>query len=123
MFYALSFFLPQSRFEGFVSILGISVYANMNLTMTEFRLLIQGNFLNLIKAEVYVAANYAPDFSQLKFYAKVTVDLSGLNKVCVGVNDSLQPLKLSIVLYYVPTVLINTILYQSSMMFQSITKR
>ena len=68
-----------------MNILGISVYANMNLTMTEFQLLVRGNFLNLIKAEVYVAANYAPIFSQLKFYAKVTVDLSGLNKVrCFG---------------------------------------
>ncbi|CAB3978528.1 sushi, von Willebrand factor type A, EGF and pentraxin domain-containing 1-like [Paramuricea clavata] len=73
-------FYVNCRFEGFVSVLGISAYANMNLTMTEFQLLVQGNFLNLIKAEVYVAANYAPVFSLLKFYAKVTVDLSGLNK-------------------------------------------
>lgn len=61
--------------------MGISVYANMNLTMTEFQLLVRGNFLGLLKAEVYVAANYAPVFSLLKFYAKITVDLSGLNNV------------------------------------------
>ena len=53
----------------------------MNLTMTQFQLLVQGNFLNLIKAEVFVAASYARNFDNLKFYARVTVDLSGLNKV------------------------------------------
>ena len=66
----------------------------MNLTMTEFQLLVQGNFLNLIKAEVFVAASYARSFDNLKFYAKVTVDLSGLNKVSnrpVIVDDFFQP--------------------------------
>jgi hypothetical protein len=62
--------------------------------MTEFQLLVRGNFLNLIKAEVYVAANYAPSFSLLKFYAKVTVDLSGLNKVgiycCNRINNAIE---------------------------------
>ena len=59
------------------------MYANMNLTMTEFQLLVQGNFLNLLKAEVFVAASYGRSFQQSKFYARVSVDLSGLNDVSV----------------------------------------
>ena len=49
--------------------------------MTQFQLLVRGDFLGILKAKVYVAANYAPRFSQLNFYAKVTVDLSGLTDV------------------------------------------
>ena len=50
--------------------------------MKSFELLIQGNFLNLIKAELYIIAGYGfNSFADLKFYVRVTVDLSGLNNV------------------------------------------
>lgn len=44
-------------------------------------LLIQGNFLGLIKAEVFVAASYSLTFAGAPFYVRVTVDLSGINNV------------------------------------------
>ena len=54
-------------------------------------LLLQGNFLGLIKAEVFVAASYTLTFAGSQFYVRVTVDLSGINDVSeitiTGVNS------------------------------------
>ena len=61
--------------------LGISTYCRLNLTMTRMELLIQGNFLNLIKAEVFLSASYSLSFASASFYVRVTVDLSGINDV------------------------------------------
>ena len=44
-------------------------------------LLIQGNFLGLIKAELFVSASYSLSFAGAQFYVRVTVDLSGINNV------------------------------------------
>ena len=44
-------------------------------------LLIQGNFLGLIKAELFVSASYSLSFVGAQFYVRVTVDLSGINNV------------------------------------------
>jgi len=51
--------------------------------MSHLELLVQGNFLNLIKAEVFVAAEYGLKFSLdgAKYYVRVEVDLGGLNAV------------------------------------------
>lgn len=49
--------------------------------MTQVELLIQGNFLNLIKAELYLTAGYSLTGFGANFYVIVTVDLGGLNKV------------------------------------------
>ncbi|KAK3701098.1 hypothetical protein QZH41_015878, partial [Actinostola sp. cb2023] len=67
--------------EGYINIFSISVYTRLNMTMTHMELLVRGNFLNLIKAEVFVAAEYSftLSFNDAKFYIKVEVDLSGLN--------------------------------------------
>ena len=49
--------------------------------MTRMELLIQGDFLGLITAELFVAASYSYTFAGAQFYVKVTVDLSGINSV------------------------------------------
>ena len=49
--------------------------------MTRMELLIQGSFLGLITAEVFVAASYSISFAGAQFYVRVTVDLSGINNV------------------------------------------
>ena len=49
--------------------------------MTQVELLIQGNFLGLIKAELYLTAGYSLSSFGGNFYVRVTVDLGGLNKV------------------------------------------
>ena len=49
--------------------------------MSHIELLIQGNFLNLIKAELYLTAGYSLTGFSANFYVRVTVDLSGINKV------------------------------------------
>ena len=50
--------------------------------MTRMELLLQGDFLGLIKAEVFVSASYDfVSFSGASFYVRVTVDLSGINAV------------------------------------------
>ena len=49
--------------------------------MTRMELLLQGDFLGLIKAEVFVSATYSISFSGAQFYVRVTVDLSALNAV------------------------------------------
>ncbi|XP_058970157.2 uncharacterized protein [Pocillopora verrucosa] len=69
----------EAYVEGYTSMLGISTYCRLNLTMTRMELLIQGNFLNLIKAEVFLSASYSLSFASASFYVRVTVDLSGIN--------------------------------------------
>ena len=49
--------------------------------MERMELLIQGNFLGLIKAELFVSASYSLSFVGAQFYVRVTVDLSGINNV------------------------------------------
>ena len=49
--------------------------------MTQMELLIQGNFLELIRAELFVSASYSTTFIGAQFYVRVTVDLSGINDV------------------------------------------
>lgn len=49
--------------------------------MTRMELLLQGDFLGLIKSEVFVSASYSLSFSGAQFYVRVTVDLSALNAV------------------------------------------
>ena len=51
------------------------------MTMERMELLIRGNFLNLIKAELFVSASYSLSFAGAQFYVRVTVDLSGINNV------------------------------------------
>ena len=61
------------------------------MTMTRMELLLQGNFLGLIKAEVFVTSSYSLTFGGSQFYVRVTVDLSGINDVSeitiTGVNS------------------------------------
>ena len=75
------YFFTQAYIEGYTNLLGISTYCRLNLTMTQMELLIQGNFLGLIKAELFVSASYSLTFIGAQFYVRVTVDLSGLNDV------------------------------------------
>jgi len=49
--------------------------------MERMELLIRGNFLGLIKAELFVSASYSLSFVGAQFYVRVTVDLSGINNV------------------------------------------
>ena len=49
--------------------------------MSRMELLIQGNFLGIIKAELFLSASYSLTFASSSFYVKVTVDLSGINDV------------------------------------------
>ena len=49
--------------------------------MTRMELLLQGDFLGLIKSEVFVAASYSLTFGGSQFYVRVTVDLSAINGV------------------------------------------
>ena len=44
-------------------------------------LLIQGSFLGLITAEVFVSASYSITFAGASFYVRVTVDLTAINNV------------------------------------------
>ena len=44
-------------------------------------LLLQGNFLGLIRAEVFVVAGLRLEWLGADFYVRVTIDLSGINKV------------------------------------------
>ena len=76
-------FYFKAYIEGYTSLLGISAYVRLNLTMSRMELLIQGDFLGLIKAEVFVAAAYAinQNFAGAEFYVRVTVDLTGINEV------------------------------------------
>ena len=74
-------FSLQAYIEGYTELLGISTYCRLNLTMTRMELLIQGNFLGLIKAELFVSASYSLSFVGAQFYVRVTVDLSGINNV------------------------------------------
>ena len=83
---SLTFFFTQAYIEGYINLLGISTYCRLNLTMTQFELLIQGNFLNLIKAELFVSASYSLTFLGAQFYVRVTVDLAGINNVSKEVN-------------------------------------
>lgn len=71
----------QAYIEGYTNLLGIETYCRLNLTMTQVELLIQGNFLNLIKAELYLTAGYSLTGFGANFYVRVTVDLGGINKV------------------------------------------
>ena len=75
------FLFMQAYIEGYTSLLGISTYVRLNLTMTQIELLVQGNFLNLIKAELFLTASYSYTSIGGQFYVRVTVDLSGINKV------------------------------------------
>ena len=75
------YFFTQAYIEGYTNLLGISTYCRLNLTMTQMELLIQGNFLGLIKAELFVSASYSLTFIGAQFYVRVTVDLSGINDV------------------------------------------
>ena len=49
--------------------------------MTRMELLIQGSFLGLITAEVFVSASYSITFAGASFYVRVTVDLTAINNV------------------------------------------
>ena len=77
-----SAFFSQAYIEGYIDLFSITTYCRLNLTMEAFELLIRGNFMGLIKAEVFVAANYPLyGLGGIKFYVKVEVDLYALNKV------------------------------------------
>ena len=62
--------------------------------MSHIELLIQGNFLNLIKAELYLTAGYSLTGFSANFYVRVTVDLSGINKVRKSLKTSCLQSKL-----------------------------
>lgn len=62
--------------------------------MSHIELLIQGNFLNLIKAELYLTAAYSLTGFSANFYVRVTVDLSGINKVRKSLKTSCLQSKL-----------------------------
>ena len=51
--------------------------------MTRMEFLLQGDFLGLIKTEVFITATYSSSFSfaGAQFYVRVTVDLAGINNV------------------------------------------
>ena len=51
-----SAFFSQAYIEGYIDLFSITTYCRLNLTMEAFELLIRGNFMGLIKAEVFVAA-------------------------------------------------------------------
>ena len=55
--------------------------------MTHMELVIQGNFLGLIKAEVFVSSAFSLTFLGSKFYCKVSLDLNGLNNVRKWANS------------------------------------
>lgn len=74
-------FSTQAYIEGYTNLLGISSYVRLNLTMTQMEFLLQGNFLNLIKAELFLSASYSSSFLGAQFYVRVTVDLDGINAV------------------------------------------
>lgn len=80
----------QAYVEGYTNLLGISTYCRLNLTMTQIELLIQGNFLNLIKAELFLTASYSLTGFGGQFYVRVTVDLSGINKVSSKTDGSMK---------------------------------
>lgn len=80
-YYIVYFFLPQSYVEGHTNILGISTYCRLNLTTTRIELLVQGNFLNLIKAELYMTASYSLTWLGTQFYIRINVDLHAINNV------------------------------------------
>ncbi|XP_068704567.1 uncharacterized protein [Montipora foliosa] len=69
----------EAYIEGYTNLLGIGSYCRLNLTMTRMELLLQGDFLGLIKSEVFVAASYSLTFGGSQFYVRVTVDLSAIN--------------------------------------------
>lgn len=72
----------EAYIEGYIDLFSIRTYCRLNLTMEAFELLIRGNFMGLIKAEVFVAANYPMyGLAGIKFYVKVEVDLYALNKL------------------------------------------
>ena len=79
--YIYILFALQSYIEGYSDILGISTYLRLNLTMTQIELVIEGNFLNLIKAEVFLFASYSKKWIGAQFYVKVTVGLKAINNV------------------------------------------
>ena len=79
--------------------------------MERMELLIQGNFLGLIKAELFVSASYSLSFVGAQFYVRVTVDLSGINNVrkivqCVYYLVTKACMLLCIVLYMYVIMLI-----------------
>ena len=67
--------------EGYTDLLGIASYTRLNLTMTRMEMLLQGNFLGLVKSETFVSASYSLTFAGAQFYVRVKVDLSGINNV------------------------------------------
>ncbi|KAL9979352.1 hypothetical protein ACROYT_G017003 [Oculina patagonica] len=69
----------EAYIEGYAELLGISTYCRLNMTISRMELLIRGNFLNLIKAELFLSASYSLSFAGASFYVRVTVDLSGIN--------------------------------------------
>nr|XP_058970077.1 uncharacterized protein LOC131796502 [Pocillopora verrucosa] len=69
----------ESYVEGHTNILGISTYCRLNLTTTRIELLVQGNFLNLIKAELYMTASYSLTWLGTQFYIRINVDLHAIN--------------------------------------------
>lgn len=77
----MAYFFTQAYIEGYAELLGISAYCRLNMTLDRMELLIRGNFLNLIKAELFVSAGYSLTFAGAHFYVRVTVDLSGINNV------------------------------------------
>ncbi|XP_067053119.1 uncharacterized protein [Acropora muricata] len=80
----------EAYIEGYTNLLGIETYCRLNLTMTQVELLIQGNFLNLIKAELYLTAGYSLTGFGANFYVRVTVDLGGINK---ALDDAAKAVK------------------------------
>lgn len=58
--------------------------------MTRMEFLLQGDFLGLIKAEVFITASYSLSFSfaGAQFYVRVTVDLAGINNVRKSDNNN-----------------------------------
>lgn len=80
------FSFTQAFIEGYINLLGISTYCRLNLTMTHMELVIQGNFLGLIKAELFVSSAFSLTFLGSNFYCKVLVDLAGINNVRIHYN-------------------------------------
>ncbi|XP_022792631.1 uncharacterized protein LOC111331727 [Stylophora pistillata] len=69
----------EAYIEGYTNILGISTYCRLNLTITRIEMLVQGNFLELIKAELFMTASYSLTSLGTQFYIKINVDLHGIN--------------------------------------------
>ena len=81
---------PKVEASGFVEVLGISVFAQLSISSTQYQVYLEGKFLNLFQASLRIQASYSKKISDLNFLVEGHFKSDLFDKIAKGIRDGLK---------------------------------